>query len=294
MESPLPAEHVELVDQHDVEDEDEMFHKLNEESRKLILELEALQAEVLSLEEQDRSLRVEVLKADDTELEEQGQLYRQVFLEKFCQRDSHDRIKAQIRYCEKEIMRLKNLDVVSDLFSVGVNSEGIGTINGLRLGRKANLPVEWDEINSAWGYAVQLLEVLCQTSEIELVKYGLIPRGANSAVLDKRSGKSYSLQGSEVSFFGALVPNRSFDMGMVIFCQAVLEFWQALKSRFKRRNAHLTHHLPQLPYEILNDQVGSISIRSHFAKDEVWSRALRNLLLDLKFLAQLAVSPSLA
>ncbi len=36
------------------------------------------------------------------------------------------------------------------------------TISGFRLGRTAEVPVEWDEINAAWGQAVLLLHTMAQ------------------------------------------------------------------------------------------------------------------------------------
>jgi hypothetical protein len=37
-----------------------------------------------------------------------------------------------------------------------------GTISGFRLGRTNEMPVEWDEINAAWGQAVLLLYTMSQ------------------------------------------------------------------------------------------------------------------------------------
>jgi beclin 1 len=37
-----------------------------------------------------------------------------------------------------------------------------GTISGFRLGRTPEHPVEWDEINAAWGQAVLLLFTMAQ------------------------------------------------------------------------------------------------------------------------------------
>ena len=37
-----------------------------------------------------------------------------------------------------------------------------GTISGFRLGRTPEAPVEWDEINAAWGQAVLLLYTMSQ------------------------------------------------------------------------------------------------------------------------------------
>lgn len=41
-----------------------------------------------------------------------------------------------------------------------------GTINGFRLGRLTTIPVEWSEINAAWGQATLLLYTLEQKSSV--------------------------------------------------------------------------------------------------------------------------------
>ena len=39
-----------------------------------------------------------------------------------------------------------------------------GTISGFRLGKTPTHPVDWDEMNAAWGQAVLLLHTLAQVS----------------------------------------------------------------------------------------------------------------------------------
>jgi beclin 1 len=41
-----------------------------------------------------------------------------------------------------------------------------GTISGFRLGRTPECPVEWDEINAAWGQAVLLLHTMAQQCKL--------------------------------------------------------------------------------------------------------------------------------
>ena len=53
-----------------------------------------------------------------------------------------------------------------------------GTISGLRLGRTAQQPVEWEEINAAWGQAVLLLSTLAR-----------VRRAGVSAVAGGRAGR---------------------------------------------------------------------------------------------------------
>ena len=62
---------------------------------------------------------------------------------------------------ELELAKLSRTNVYNDAFCIG--HDGVfGTINGLRLGRSANVQVEWSEINAAWGMTVLLLSTIAR------------------------------------------------------------------------------------------------------------------------------------
>jgi len=62
--------------------------------------------------------------------------------------------------------------VHNDAFCIG--SDGVfGTINGLRLGRVAAVPVEWSEINAAWGMTLLLLISLAKKVGLTFETYVL-------------------------------------------------------------------------------------------------------------------------
>ncbi|GFH19308.1 autophagy protein, partial [Haematococcus lacustris] len=56
---------------------------------------------------------------------------------------------------------LQNTSVFNDAFKIW-HDGAFGTISGFRLGRTAEVVVEWDEINAAWGQAVLLLVTMAQ------------------------------------------------------------------------------------------------------------------------------------
>ena len=61
------------------------------------------------------------------------------------------------------LKRLQQTNVYHDVFRIW--HEGpFGTIGGFRLGRTSEAPVEWDEINAAWGQTVLLLKTMAQVS----------------------------------------------------------------------------------------------------------------------------------
>ena len=59
--------------------------------------------------------------------------------------------------------RLRRTNVLNEVFNI--NCDGtFGTISGFRMGRTSTHPVDWDELNAAWGQAVLLLHTLAQVS----------------------------------------------------------------------------------------------------------------------------------
>jgi len=54
-----------------------------------------------------------------------------------------------------------------------------GTIAGFRLGKTPTHPVDWDEMNAAWGHAVLLLHTLAQ---VTLLRVRKLRRMLNSAL----------------------------------------------------------------------------------------------------------------
>ena len=67
----------------------------------------------------------------------------------------------QIDQTSSHLERLRHTNVYNDAFHIW--HEGpFATISGFRLGRTPACPVEWDEINAAWGQAVLLLHTLAQ------------------------------------------------------------------------------------------------------------------------------------
>ena len=56
----------------------------------------------------------------------------------------------------------------------------------LRLGRLPSVPVDWTEVNTAWGQTVLLLYSLCRKISLNLNKYQLVPYGNFSYVKVKK------------------------------------------------------------------------------------------------------------
>lgn len=71
---------------------------------------------------------------------------------------------VQIKRSEEQLRRLQATNVYNHVFNIWHDGP-FGTISGFRLGRTSSCPVEWDEINAAWGQAVLLLHTMAQVSQ---------------------------------------------------------------------------------------------------------------------------------
>lgn len=60
------------------------------------------------------------------------------------------------------------------LSSFSRHSGQFGTINNFRLGRLPSVPVEWNEINAAWGQTVLLLHALANKMGLRFQRYELM------------------------------------------------------------------------------------------------------------------------
>ena len=96
------------------------------------------------------------------------------------------------------------VNVYLDTFIIGVTQHGIGTINNLRLGRKLEELVDWEEINAACGQSVLLLSTLAKKLNLAFSKYRLIPMGTRASIQQKdQGGVMHPLYGSSTTTFSS-------------------------------------------------------------------------------------------
>ena len=96
-----------------------------------------------------------------------------------------------------------------------------GTINGFRLGRLPSVPVDWNEVNTAWGQTVLLLHSLCRKIGLSLLRYQLVPYGNFSYVKVLAEDRDLPLYGSG-GF--RLMWDTKFDAGMTAFLDCLQQF----------------------------------------------------------------------
>jgi len=90
-------------------------------------------------------------------------------------------VECQITYTTTQLAKLRKTNVFNATFHIWHHGH-FGTINKLRLGRLPSAPVDWTEINAAWGQVTLLLVSLARYMNLTFEKYRLVPYGNHSYV----------------------------------------------------------------------------------------------------------------
>ncbi|XVE73720.1 hypothetical protein DITRI_Ditri11bG0141300 [Diplodiscus trichospermus] len=134
--------------------------KIEEEERKL-------EAAIEEIEKQNAEVNAELKEFEQksnrlNELEERyWQEFNNFQFQLIAHQEERDAILAKTEVSQAHLELLKRTNVLNDAFPIWHDGE-FGTINNFRLGRLPKIPVEWDEINAAWGQACLLLHTMCQ------------------------------------------------------------------------------------------------------------------------------------
>lgn len=193
-------------------------------------------------------------------------------------RDEQVSVRYLLKHTSEQLAQLKKSNVLNTAFHIWHNGH-FGTINGLRLGRLHTVPVEWSEINGAWGQTAFLLFTLARLAGLRFERYKLVPYGNQSFIEATEERRSrilplYSTPGLR------LWTDLKFDAAMVAF----LDCLSQLKAHIEHSSS--TAHF-SLPYRIERDQIGDgkefYSIRTQFNTPEKWTKALKFVLTDLRW-----------
>lgn len=90
-------------------------------------------------------------------------------------------IDCQLAYAQSRLDKLKKTNVFNATFHIW-HSGHFGTINKFRLGRLPSEPVDWSEINAAWGQTALLLTSLARKMNLTFQRYKIVPYGNHSYV----------------------------------------------------------------------------------------------------------------
>lgn len=195
--------------------------------------------------------------------------------------DERDSLAHRIEATERALATLRRTNVLSDIFRIW-HVGPFGTIAGLRLGRTQDVPVEWEEINAAWGQAVLLLDCLARKLSVQFTGIRLEPRGSYPRLHDSRGVAELYGPVSKI-----LCP--SYDRAQAGFLACLKEFADVLRARGATEEGQPF----VLPYAIEGDRISPVqysrepfaglSIRYALSRDKAWTRALKLMLVDLKF-----------
>uniref|UniRef100_A0A3B4BZ73 Beclin-1 n=1 Tax=Pygocentrus nattereri TaxID=42514 RepID=A0A3B4BZ73_PYGNA len=267
---------LELLSQLQEEDEGSLLNELQQ----LKQEEEALIQKLEAIEEQR-----EAVARDLSEARTHTQQYQKEYCEfKRQQLELDDELKSvdnQMRYCQAQLDRLKKTNVFNATFHIW-HSGQFGTINNFRLGRLPSVPVEWNEINAAWGQTVLLLHALANKMGLRFQRYRLVPYG-NHSYLESLTDKSKELPlycSGGLRFFW----DNKFDHAMVAFLDCVQQF----KEEVEKGDTGFC--LPYSRMDVDKGKIedtggsgGSYSIKTQFNSEEQWTKALKFMLTNLKW-----------
>ncbi|KAK6541187.1 autophagy protein 6 [Orbilia ellipsospora] len=283
---------------------EEDLASVRKEKDAALLELEELEREKAQIEAEiaDAEEESKRLEAEEEEFWQERNSFAQQ-LEEF--QNERDSVNLRFDHDAKQLERLHRTNVYNDTFCIG-HDGFFGTINGLRLGKLPAQPVEWSEINAAWGQTLLLLHTVADKLGFAFENYRLKPMGSTSKIekLEPRqtdttssrlglptSNKSdvrvqtLELFSSGTIPMGHLFAHRKFDGAMVAFLDCIKQLGE-----FVAR----ADSTAVLPYTIVKDKIGDVSIRLTFNQDEPWTKACKYTLTCAKFLLAYASNQGLA
>ncbi len=279
---------------------------------------EAATQELLTLEEEKRQVEAEI---EELKLELEASAKE---VDEFCIADNrfqssfqqalakHASLQTALEHDNKLLQLLQRTNVHNDTFSI--SHDGVfGTINNLRLGRTSAIPVEWSEINAAWGHTLLLLYTVARSAEFNFRGYQLAPMGSTSSIIQlaERGGKRRKLdlwtQGDLP--LGLTFMHRRFDAAMVAFLDCLKQLGDYVEAETAnnptvspprtmsprsvgdqasvRESTRVLRGVKrglELPYQIEGDKIGGFSIRLGVAQDDGWSSACKYVLTCCKYL----------
>ncbi|GLB37672.1 putative autophagy protein Apg6 [Lyophyllum shimeji] len=254
------------------EEAERKIEKLKVEERLAIEQLKEAEREREQLDEELRLLELDE-KALELEEAEFWRAHNDHILTAEHQAAQLASLRAAYAADVATLEKLERTNVYNDAFCIG--HDGVfGTINGLRLGRVPGVPVEWAEINAAWGQTLLLLYTIARKLDFTFEHYRLVPMGSFSRIEKTTGDKAcYELYGSGDLHLGRLLHNRRFDIAMVAFLDCLKHLIDYVKSQDPS---------VEFPHQISKDRIGDVSVKLQFNQEEAWTRSLRHVLLALK------------
>ncbi|XP_077358239.1 beclin-1 isoform X2 [Festucalex cinctus] len=273
---------LELLSQLPVEDEETLLGELEhlkEEEAALVQQLEAVEEQRAAVAQELTQSRGLAQQLETEELQYQKE-YSEFKRQQLELDDELKSVDNQMRYCQIQLDRLKKTNVFNATFHIW-HSGQFGTINNFRLGRLPSVPVEWNEINAAWGQTVLLLHALANKMGLRFQRYRLVPYG-NHSYLESLTDKSKELPlycSGGLRFFW----DNKFDHAMVAFLDCVQQFKDEVEKGDTGFCLPYRMDVEKGKIEDTGGSGGSYSIKTQFNSEEQWTKALKFMLTNLKW-----------
>ncbi|CCT62835.1 related to Beclin 1 (coiled-coil myosin-like BCL2-interacting protein) [Fusarium fujikuroi] len=281
--------------EEDMKAQEEALRKAEQDRATAMEELKKLESEKTSLDEELVALEEESRQLDKEE--EKFWRERNEFATKMGEFQAEkDSINAKYSNDSQLLEKLQRSNVYNDTFCIS-HDGSFATINGLRLGRLSNKPVDWPEINAAWGHALLLLVTVADKLSYRFDGYDPQPMGSTSRIIryevpspsSSRIGSRavnappkkhvLELYSSGDMPLGLTFMHRRFDNAMVGFLELVRQL-----GGYVHRQTEATGTPLSLPYKIDGDKIGDVSIKLGIAQDDGWTKACKLTLTCCKFL----------
>ncbi|KAI3942465.1 hypothetical protein MKW98_013117 [Papaver atlanticum] len=254
--------------------------KIEEEERRLEAAIEETEKQCIEVDAELKDLEVKSNRFKDLE-ERYWHEFNNFQFQLTRHQEERDSILAKIEVSQAHLESLKRTNVLNDAFPISHDGE-FGTINNFRLGRLPKIPVEWDELNAAWGQACLLLHTMAQyfrpkfPNKVSRYRTKIIPMGSYPRIMDSNNN-TYELFGPVNLFW-----STRYDKAMTLFLTCLKEFVEFANSKDQENNIQ-PEKCFKLPYKIENDKVETHSITQSFNKQENWTKALKYTLCNLKW-----------
>ncbi|EEF39074.1 beclin-1-like protein [Ricinus communis] len=249
--------------------------KIEEEERKLEAAIEEIEKQNAEVNAELNELELKSFRFKELE-ERYWQEFNNFQFQLISHQEERDAILAKTEVSQAHLELLKRSNVLNDAFPIHHDGE-FGTINTFRLGRLPKIPVEWDEINAAWGQACLLLHTMCQYYKPKfLYRIKMLPMGSYPRIMDANNSV-YDLFGPVNLFW-----STRYDKAMTLFLTCLKDFAEFAYLKDQENNIPPEKRF-KLPYKIENDKVENHTITQSFNKPENWTKALKYTLCNLKW-----------
>eukprot|EP00614_Pseudopedinella_elastica_P011653 CAMPEP_0172589534 /NCGR_PEP_ID=MMETSP1068-20121228/8228_1 /TAXON_ID=35684 /ORGANISM="Pseudopedinella elastica, Strain CCMP716" /LENGTH=295 /DNA_ID=CAMNT_0013385147 /DNA_START=102 /DNA_END=989 /DNA_ORIENTATION=+ len=272
---------------------------MQQEKRLHELRVRLAEVQLQRMEVQRKSLRVRAMEQRWLEALSEVQRQRLEVEERTASVDS------QARQCKRQLEAMSHVSVLNDCFYIW-HAGPFATINGFRLGRLASDPVEWAEINAALGQVALLLSTVQARVEGCMARIGGVPgqgfttvefypKGSYSQIARRLTAGERVSRGAATralpqvhnlwseggtglvgSVFAAM-RGTSFGRALELLLSFVHEAGQHIQANDP---AFSLPHPPELPAH----KVGGLSIVHGQGSDEQWTKALKLLMADIKWI----------